>query len=615
MKPNELLLGSGGYPQVTTVNHVDARRSDYARGRCVSSAPDGVPQSVGPVFIDSGPIWRGGTSSAAFWSAHHNVYCACVSGSGALRALDVHLLQGDICGRRFAARFPRVGPGPPRANGASGPVCLSRKRSTKPTQPTKRWTKRWMPSHVPNDGPLALDQSNPAEDCEGSPLAPNAGSRYPPSEFLVSHSFRNNEPAYRWCGTCMVWKPDRCHHCSTCRKCFLRMDHHCPWFACCIGFKNHKFFIQSLLYITAFSGAVCGASSFLLYTFFADAQYDHGVYLSLNLVFLFVVSVAFFCAVGCFAAFSVYLVLRNYTTIEFQDEKWSGSERNQYEYDAAGQRKNLRHLYDLGYAKNWRSIMGSSWLHWLLPVSVTDSSSVYSATNGLNFDVQEDVFQKYCYNARLQAQLNAQLAEYRDSGGDIYTSTWTGSYTTTITVTGTNGVKTHVFLVPGNALSTSTSTGSFTTTMILGGDGSYTPVVDIPRIRFKTPVWTGPSIVRKSLQQTLVQDFDYANPQSPEIPRGSSPAVLAVVKNFCLCEESTSWFSSSILMSARCFGHSETISGSHPKRLTCKLDIEKGADLILMDLLSPMLFAKNFMKNNARSLRQEDTPVGLGDSA
>lgn len=35
----------------------------------------------------------------------------------------------------------------------------------------------------------------------------------------------------RKCHCCMVYKPDRVHHCSVCGQCVLRMDHHCPWIA------------------------------------------------------------------------------------------------------------------------------------------------------------------------------------------------------------------------------------------------------------------------------------------------------------------------------------------------------------------------------------------------
>lgn len=40
----------------------------------------------------------------------------------------------------------------------------------------------------------------------------------------------------------------RCHHCSTCNKCILNMDHHCPWLNNCVGFYNRKYFMMLLMY-------------------------------------------------------------------------------------------------------------------------------------------------------------------------------------------------------------------------------------------------------------------------------------------------------------------------------------------------------------------------------
>ncbi len=51
----------------------------------------------------------------------------------------------------------------------------------------------------------------------------------------------------RVCRKCNVRKPDRAHHCSTCRRCILRMDHHCPWMNNCIGQFNQKQFLLFLL--------------------------------------------------------------------------------------------------------------------------------------------------------------------------------------------------------------------------------------------------------------------------------------------------------------------------------------------------------------------------------
>lgn len=52
----------------------------------------------------------------------------------------------------------------------------------------------------------------------------------------------------RYCLICHLFKPERCHHCSTCGSCMLGMDHHCPWLATCIGYYNRKYFILTIIY-------------------------------------------------------------------------------------------------------------------------------------------------------------------------------------------------------------------------------------------------------------------------------------------------------------------------------------------------------------------------------
>lgn len=52
----------------------------------------------------------------------------------------------------------------------------------------------------------------------------------------------------RYCLSCNVFKPERCHHCSACNRCVLNMDHHCLWINNCVGFWNRKHFILLLTY-------------------------------------------------------------------------------------------------------------------------------------------------------------------------------------------------------------------------------------------------------------------------------------------------------------------------------------------------------------------------------
>jgi len=51
------------------------------------------------------------------------------------------------------------------------------------------------------------------------------------------------------CKKCIQPKPPRAHHCSICNKCYLKMDHHCPWMNNCIGFYNHRYFVSFCIFM------------------------------------------------------------------------------------------------------------------------------------------------------------------------------------------------------------------------------------------------------------------------------------------------------------------------------------------------------------------------------
>lgn len=50
-----------------------------------------------------------------------------------------------------------------------------------------------------------------------------------------------------WCAVCDNLKPVRTHHCSTCSKCCVQMDHHCVFLHNCIGASNQLKFLQLLV--------------------------------------------------------------------------------------------------------------------------------------------------------------------------------------------------------------------------------------------------------------------------------------------------------------------------------------------------------------------------------
>jgi len=64
----------------------------------------------------------------------------------------------------------------------------------------------------------------------------------------------------RVCRRCKIVKPARAHHCSTCARCVVKMDHHCPWVNNCVAVFNQKYFILFLFY----TGFCCFYSVVLL---------------------------------------------------------------------------------------------------------------------------------------------------------------------------------------------------------------------------------------------------------------------------------------------------------------------------------------------------------------
>eukprot|EP00124_Ichthyophonus_hoferi_P005572 Ihof_evm1s845 gene=Ihof_evmTU1s845 len=158
--------------------------------------------------------------------------------------------------------------------------------------------------------------------------------------------------APRLCLHCVLFKPDRSHHCFTCKRCVLRYDHHCPWIANCVGAANHRYFWQFVTFTSLTTiWYMATAAPFMLQVFMPEASNEHTASLA-----LFVLSAIFFLCVTGLALFHTKLLLLNQTTIE-----------SQYHPHFIEPTKKPNG-FDVGWRNNWTAVMGPNALYWLLPI-------------------------------------------------------------------------------------------------------------------------------------------------------------------------------------------------------------------------------------------------------
>lgn len=211
---------------------------------------------------------------------------------------------------------------------------------------------------------------------------------------------RTYQGGVRYCEKCNMIKPDRCHHCSICGICILRMDHHCPWINNCVSFTNYKFFVLFLGYTFAlcvFVSATTFPYTLSFWNFEADAYrinnstagthnatqdtppnplsnpVPFGV--RFHILFLFFVSSMLSLGVMFLYCYHIHLLLHNQSTLEsFRAPLMSyGPDKN---------------AFNLGKKENFLQLFGRSRLLWFIPVFTTEGS-------GLTYDRRSNLGPQY----------------------------------------------------------------------------------------------------------------------------------------------------------------------------------------------------------------------------
>ncbi|XP_051145301.1 probable protein S-acyltransferase 14 [Andrographis paniculata] len=178
----------------------------------------------------------------------------------------------------------------------------------------------------------------------------------------------------RFCRKCNQLKPPRCHHCSVCGRCVLKMDHHCVWVVNCVGALNYKYFLLFLFY--TFLETTLVALSLLpqFLAFFSDGEIS-GTPGTLATTFLaFVLNLAFSLSVMGFLIMHISLVSGNTTTIEAYEKKTTPKWR-----------------YDLGRKRNFEQVFGTDKKYWFIPSYTEDDLRRIPALQGLEYPSKPDL--------------------------------------------------------------------------------------------------------------------------------------------------------------------------------------------------------------------------------
>ncbi|KAI1811948.1 DNA/RNA polymerase [Poronia punctata] len=207
----------------------------------------------------------------------------------------------------------------------------------------------------------------------------------------------------RWCTECCNWKPDRAHHSSEIGRCVYRMDHYCPWVGGMIGETSFKFFVQFTTYASLYCALVLGSTAYTL-----RRQISHGSSPDPYLIAAIAISAFFGLFAFLMTVTSMRYVFLNMTNVEilgFETKSWQlavrvprgtrsdkfgvvvyplPNEANDQRYTVpATSRDDLatrtfavlateggaqENPWDLGFWRNWQTVMGTNPFDWLFPI-------------------------------------------------------------------------------------------------------------------------------------------------------------------------------------------------------------------------------------------------------
>ncbi|CAF0936672.1 unnamed protein product [Rotaria sordida] len=169
-----------------------------------------------------------------------------------------------------------------------------------------------------------------------------------------------HEKYLQYCDVCEGFKAPRAHHCKKCRRCVMKLDHHCPWINTCTGHFNHANFCWFMFY------AILGCTHALLmlcpciyralfaqYYIYARIKNVPIIYFTfvglISCILSIGLALGVIFAVGFLLIVQLRSIMRNQTGIE----SWILRKARDRNHRRA---KAFIYPYDLGFKENFRQV-------------------------------------------------------------------------------------------------------------------------------------------------------------------------------------------------------------------------------------------------------------------
>lgn len=141
-------------------------------------------------------------------------------------------------------------------------------------------------------------------------------------------------------------KPERAHHCRTCKACVLKFDHHCPWINQCVGLGNERYFILFMCWF-ALGTLIFTAAGWRLALLALRKPKAWPSTLVPRVVYLALIAKSAIMGMAVFilACWHLHLVMQGETSVENQDN-------GNYRKMAKERNDTFQNVYDLGSIRN-----------------------------------------------------------------------------------------------------------------------------------------------------------------------------------------------------------------------------------------------------------------------